>query len=310
MKRLGVAAMCCMLLFCLSCQSIRESSPESKFMPQINPYSRNLGNMQSVTLYFPVQGEPYLSSYTTSIEVHADAGDTLQDALLRELAKGPTQGLSLEAVFSNNLRKVSVQRSGAVLTIVLSKELLSYGEGTSSDSATRKKLAIYSIVNTLAGNGDISQVQILVDTDDNGKGKAPTKQQVGFMDSDPREVLGPLGFSSSWLLTPSTAAQIVLDAGKAKDADRMVRMLSNSVLVPDAETLKGELQKSDILLVDYFIANVLLSADNLQATVYVDITYELMNGTLKQAFNSPITLKREKGIWKVDYQSVEPLLLP
>ncbi len=310
MRRIALFALCSTLLLCVGCQSIRESSPETKYMPQINPYSKNSGSMQSVTLYFPVMGEPYLSSYTTSIEVHADAGDTLQDALLRELAKGPAQGLSLEAVFSNNLRKESVLRSGSQLSIVLSKELLSIGEGTSSDSATRKKLAIYAIVNTLTGNGDISQVQILVDTEGNGKGKAPSRQQVGFMDSDQNEALGPLGFSNTWLLTPSAAAQIVLDAGKSKDAERMMRMLNSSVLVPDAATLKSELQKSNVLLVDYFIANVLLSADSLQATVYVDITYEMMNGTLKQAFNQPITLKRERGMWKVDYQSVEPLLLP
>ncbi len=310
MKRLACIVLCTILLLSMGCQSIQESSPESKFMPQINPYSQNTGNMQSVTLYFPVAGEPYLSSYTTTIEVHADTGDTLQEALMRELIKGPLQGLSLDAVFSSNLRKESMQRTGNMLSIVLTKDLLTLGEGTSDDSALKKKLAIYAIVNTMTKNGDISQVQILVDMDDNGKGRAPSRQQAGFLDSDDTELLGPLGFSNSWLLTPSSAAQIVLDAGKSKDAERMLRMLDSTVLMPDEAKLRSNLQDSNILIVDYFIANVQLNADNVQATVYVDIKYELMDGSIKQVFNQPIALKRERSIWKVDYQSVEPLLFP
>ena len=310
MKRLRCIVLCAALLLLMGCQSIQESSQESKFMPQINPYSQNTGNMQSVTLYFPVADEPYLSSYTTTIEVHADTGDTLQDALMRELIKGPLQGLSLDSVFTQNLRKESMQRSGNLLTIVLTKDLLTLGDGTSTDSALKKKLAIYAIVNTMTKNGDISQVQILVDTEDNGKGKAPSRQQVGFVDSDAAQILGPLGFSNSLLLTPSAAAQIVLDAGKSKDAERMLRILASNVLLPDEAKLKSNLQDSNVLIVDYFIANVQLNADNVQATVYVDIKYELMDESIKQVFNQPITLKRERSLWKVDYQSVEPLLFP
>ena len=311
MKRTSLLLLCILLALCVGCESMKESSPESKYKPQINPYNQNTrDNAQSVTLYYPLTGEPYLSSYTATVDVHADTGDTLQDALMRELVKGPPQGLSLDAVFVDNLKKVSVQRNGSLMTVVLSKELLTLGEGSSSDSALEKQLVIYAIVNTLTGNGDIQQVQILVDSDNSGRGKVPNRSQVGFVDSDENELLGPLGFSNSWLLTPDAAAQIVLDAGQAKDANRMLRMLGTSVLLPDAAELENRLQTASVVIVDYYVNNVQMSLDNQQATVYVDITYELMNQSLKQVFSQPITLKQERGSWKVDYQSVETLLFP
>jgi len=280
-------------------------------MPQINPYNKNTqNNTESVTLYYPLTAEPYLSSYTTTVEIHEDAGDTLQDALMRELVKGPPQNISLDTVFTDNLRKISMQKHDNILTIVLSKEMLTLGEGKSTNSALKKQLAIYAIVNTMTGNGDVTQVQILVDTDDNGKGKAPTRRQVGFLDSDEDVMLGPLSFSNVWLLTPRAAVQTVLDAAMQKDAERMIRMLSTGVLAPDAATLRNKLQTSSILVVDYYITNITTSADNTQAIVYVDVTYDLMDRSLKQVFNQPVTLKRERGSWKVEYQSVESLLFP
>ncbi len=310
MKRLAAFALCLLLLLCCGCQSIEESSEESVFRPQINPYSRDTGDeMQSVTLYFPVTGESYLSSYTTTVDVHSEAGDTLTEALMRALIKGPEQGVSLDPVFSENLKRVSMHQSNDTLTIVLSKEMLALGENT-SDSALKKQLTLYSIVNTMTGEGEISRVQILIDMDGTGHAEAPTRQQMGLPDTDEGRALGPLGFSNAWLLTPAAAAQTVLDAGMEKDAPRMIRMLSSSVLALDEQALENKLQTASVLIVDYYVTNTMLSADNSQATVYVDITYELLDRTIEQVFNQAITLKRERGTWKVDYLSVESLLFP
>jgi hypothetical protein len=309
MKRFACFFLSATLLFCAGCQSVKESSKASKFMPEINPYSRTVGSSQTVTLYFPITGESYLSSYKTTVDVKTSAGETLQNALIRELVSGPAQGLSMDAVFSNNLRSILAQTNGNLLTIVLSKELLNISESTPVDTAIKKQLIIYAIVDTLTGNGDITQVQILIG-DDSGQATAPVRSQVGFSDTNADTKLGALGFSAAYLLTPTAAAQIMFDADKSKDAERMLRFLGGTVSIPSLAALKSKLQNAKTLIIDDNIANIQMSVDNQQATVYVDITYQRQDGSVKQVLNQPIAMVWDRSVWKVDYQSVEPLLFP
>lgn len=312
MRKRLIACLLALLVFCSAgCYSISESAGESKFMPQINPYDMDAQNTaQSVRLYYPVSGEPYLSSFTTMVDVHTGAGDTLQEALVRELMKDPPQGFVLDPVFVDGLRRVSMQRRDDTLTIVLSREILSVGARRGDDSALARQLTLYAIINTMTDNGDIASVQILVDLDNNGRPKVPTRREMGFLGADEDDPLGPLSFSNAWILTADAAARTVLNAGIAKDAARMRRLLSQSVLSPDAQTLQTRLQSASALIVDYYVTGTTFSADNQQATIYVDITYELLDRSIKQMFNQPITLRRERDAWKAEYSSVEMLLFP
>jgi hypothetical protein len=297
------------LLLLAGCQSIRESSAESRFMPQINPYYKGAKQtLRSVKLYYPITGEPYLSSLTTTIEVHEEADDTLQDALMRELASNPPIGSTLESVFTDGLRRISLQAQNRALTVTLSREMLALGEGRTFDSAQKRKLALYAIVNTLTGNGEFNTVQILIDMDNNGHGRAPTRLEVGLTGEAENEPLGPLGFSNLLLWTPDAAVQAVLNAAADKDAKRINRHLSASTLNPDVLTLETRLRQSSVLIVDHFVTTVNVSADGQQATVYVDFTIESADRSLKQLFNYPIQLRRERDVWKVEYAGVESLL--
>ena len=134
--------------------------------------------------------------------------------------------------------------------------------------------------------------------------------QLGFSDASDEEMLGPLSFSNAWLWTPSAAAQTVLRAGMEKDAARMIRLSGQSILVPDENTLMQQLQSANVLIVDFHVTSTILSADNAQATVLMDITYEMLDSSVRQAFNQAVTLRRESGVWKVDFASVEALLFP
>ena len=74
--------------------------------------------------------------------------------------------------------------------------------------------------------------------------------------------------------------------------------------------LQPLLDQAEQELQEYFITNVVIAADEVSASVYVDLSLRGADGNVVQLFNKPVSLVRESGVWKVEWKSVEALLFP
>ena len=313
-KRRVLLGWMCLLLLCTGgCSVVSETSRESRYMPQINPYAES-GESQNeqAVLYFPVQGEPYLATYQCTVDVHSDAGDTLADAVLRELIKGPPSETDLAPVFTDNLRRISMVSEDQTLVVTLSQEFLTLGAQQNSPQAQAqsKRMCLYAIVNTLTQNNEYTQVQVLIDMQNNGRGERPTRAQVGLLGEGEDELLEPLGHNNELVWTPYAAVQTLLEGVVDKDATRICQKLADAKTRPQASQLQPLLDQAEQELQEYFITNVVIAADEVSASVYVDLSLRGADGNVVQLFNKPVSLVRESGVWKVEWKSVEALLFP
>ena len=311
----------CVLLFfaCLlalsvsGCSVISETSRESRYMPQINTYSElNESPSEQAVIYFPVEDEAYLAAYQCAVDVHSDAGDTLSDAVLRELIKGPPSESDLSPVFTDNLRRISMVGEEQTLIVTLSQEFLTLGaqQNTPQAQAQSKRMCLYAIVNTLTQSDEYTQVQVLIDVNNNGRGERPTRAQVGLLGEGQDELLEPLSHNNELVWTPYAAVQTLLEGVMKKDAARVCQKLADAKTRPQAINLQPQLDQDGRTLKEYFITNVVIAADEVSASVYVDLSIQNEDGELVQLFNQPVSLKRESGVWKVEWNSVETLLFP
>lgn len=304
----------CLLTLCVcGCSVISETSHESRYMPQINPYAELDGSQnEQAILYFPIEGEPYLAAYQCAVDVHSDAGDTLADAVLRELIKGPPSESDLSPVFTDNLRRISMVSDDQTLTVTLSQEFLMLGaqQNTQQAQAQSKRMCLYAIVNTLTQSNEYTQVQVLIDMQNNGRAERPTRAQAGLLGEGEDELLGPLSHNNELVWTPYAAVQTLLEGAMEKDAVRICQKLADAKTRPQAAHLQPRLDQAEQKLKEYFITNVVIAADEVSASVYVDLSLEGADGNVVQLFNKPVSLKRESGVWKVEWKSVETLLFP
>ncbi|MBQ6692282.1 MAG: GerMN domain-containing protein, partial [Clostridia bacterium] len=164
-----------LVFFVCGCYPLKESAPESRYMPQINPYSeKSQGGKRAVTLYFPLKGELYLGTYQSEITVFIENGDTVSEAVMRALAADTDPSLNLDKVFTDTNKKLALTTTYYEIVLTLSKEIL-LGErnelsSISAEEAEQRRLTVYAIVNTLTEATGCRKVQILVDTDGDGRG--------------------------------------------------------------------------------------------------------------------------------------------
>ena len=104
-----------------------------------------------------------------------------------------------------------------------------------------------------------------------------------------------------------TAAEALADANKAlaeyKDTDIDGLRKSAEEWQAKAEQARGAVDS-------YQIVDVSMAEDGQSAVVYVDVTQTMKDGQSQKLYNQAISVKRDTGIWKVEVESIEPILFP
>lgn len=300
-------------------QPAPNDAPQSALVP-INPNPSTGREQAMVTLYYRYRDEAVLAPDARLIAV--PAGERAETAAIEELLRGPAADRTeMQAVFAQNTRLVSVTDSQDTLFVTLSKEMLDLPadvpEGWQEQPVwretvnTRRRLALYAIVNTVTGMGLYSRVQILVDMGD-GQGERVRRSQVGFAgEPGDSQLLEPLGLKADLILTPKNTLLQAMRAAEAKDWERLYYYLSSQA---DGNAQNYTLQEFinwgaswNGSLSFYQVHDELVAYDGQTALVTLDMRMTLKDGGMLEKTDVPMRLVQENGLWKVYYPSLQTL---
>lgn len=307
-----IVAFFLVLIMALSgCAAMNNEEPE-KNTPDINPKAESANKDTSkVTLYFSYKGQQLLAGETRSIDV--PVSEKLEKAVIRALIDGPSADRSqLVGLFWDDVELVDVKDNEDILFVTLSEEFITtqpetpvLGEGTVAD---RKKLAIYSIVNTITEMGTYSSVQFYVES--SGGTMGITKSDAGFGDSQDR--LDPQRWENEHILTPENTLKEALDSYNKKDwtelYDYTAYMNPDGTVKPDSDVFTAALAETGNVLDSYKPIGVNVASDGQSAVVILDYTIKTRNGDIDRT-KIPVVLVREEEIWKLSYSSVINVLI-
>ncbi len=315
MSRMKIIAGLLALVIAVSgCEVIDKEAP-AKNTPEINPKAESANKDTSkVTLYYSYKGQLLLAGETRSIDV--PVSEKPENAVIRALIGGPSADRSqLVGLFWDGVELVNVKDNEDILFVTLSEEFTTtepetpvLGEGTAAD---RKKLAIYSIVNTIVEMGKYSSVQFYIDYDSGTQ--RITESGAGFEDSpDP---LAPQSWEDKYILTPENTLKEALDSYNKKNwtelYDYTAYMNPDGTVKPDSDDFNaalGETGNAGNTLESINPIGVNVANDGQSAVVVLDYTIKTRNGDIKKN-KSPVILVREEEIWKISYSSVVNLLI-
>lgn len=312
MSKMKIIAVLLVLIMAVSgCAAMQNKAPE-KNTPDINPKAESANKDTSmVTLYYSYKGQQLLAGETRSIDV--PVSEKLEKAVIRALIDGPSADRSqLVGLFWDDVELVDVKDNENILFVTLSEEFITtqpetpvLGEGTVAD---RKKLAIYSIVNTITEMGKYSSVQFYVESSSGAMGIL--KSDAGFGDSHDR--LDPQRWENEYILTPENTLKEALDSYNKKNwtelYDYTAYMNPDGTVKPDSDVFTAALAETGNALDSYIPIGVNVANDGQSAVVVLDYTIKTRNGDINKT-KTPVILVREEEIWKISYSSVVNVLI-
>ena len=311
------AALLCALLALSGCTRAyyggiveREDGDAGAYTQDILPESQDnaYGSNVTATLYYRYMAEDLLAAVEQEFTVTAEK--TLEEMAIQALIDGPDDALyQYSALISSETEIVSVKEQSGYLSVTLSSEFLDEMVQDIDGEATRRRLAVQAIVNTVTGIGNYSRVLILVDRTGSGNGERLTYAEAGWEENGDRTI-EPMARDTSVLLTPENALEIVLRSLVEKDYDRMEYYLADRDYdgspAPTRERL-SEMLSAKASVVSYALAGpATVSPDGQRAVALVDIGYVDAGGQMAELTGLPIRLIRE-DVWKVSFQSLETM---
>ncbi len=242
-----------------------------------------------------------------------------EEVFLQELIAGPkTTSMALQSVINPNTRVISVSDNNGLLFVTLSSHYLTPLSGAPENwreseewhslVMRQRRLALYSIVNTLTQTGKYSKVQLYIDYDDTGQGERPTRGEMGLLDENSENLLEPIGRNSQIILEPDTSVNLFLQSFAEKNWDEASQYAVAQTQSSSEKSLANEFSLLDLNLVEYEITSMTSSYDGQSAIVTINYFMRSKEGVEYQ--NSDVSLKvvRTDGIWKIAYVSIDQLL--
>jgi hypothetical protein len=293
---------------------VQNSYTQQGNVPDINPNAEAANkDTADVTLYFSYQGENLLAGETRAIDV--PVSDTIETAVVRALISGPMSD-ELTGLFWPGVKLIGVDANADHVFITLNEEFISTApeqevvlDGLELDE--QKRLAIYSIVNTIIEMGQYSRVQIYV-AKEGGFGERITLSEAGWSDDDSAH-LEPLERDSSMILTAKNTLLEALSSFEKKDWRRLYTFTAmtntDGSSKPDISDFSEALAAEGNVLESFSVVDQNVSSDGQTAVVMLNYSLKTREGKLVQQSNIPIVLVREKGIWKLTYSSLVSVLI-
>ncbi len=287
----------------------------------INPLPEAANTVdKEVTLYFKYADENMLAGETRIIEVPVN--ERIEMAVLEEIFKGPSQdNPELKSVIPANASIIDVTESGEYLFVTLSKEFLTESALASVDRTnaaafeTAKQdmnLAIYSIVDTLIELGGFSRIQILVDTNDSGRGERISLSDIGE-DNPGSGTLEPLGWNGTLLMTPENTVQLLMDAFAKRDYETVYALIAynnaDGTSKPSREDFVSSMSSQTSTMEDYRLLDSVVSNDANSGIAAISFSFKNQDGDATVKDNIILQLRRERDLWKVEYSSFEEVFL-
>lgn len=312
----------------MSCESIPWNSPvkedansaskKSNYdnaQAPLNPTTENVLKEQVIVmLYFGYTGDSYLASDMRTVKIPVTK--RIEQVIVEELLKGPiSDKLELETLFNPNVRVIMVSDNNDYIFVTLSKEFLINPDPkkiSQNDFNISKKLAIYSIVNSLTELGRFSRVQILIDAENNEQGARIKRKDAGFIgDSNQEQLLEPLARDAKLILSPENTVRAMMKAFIEKDWDKVYGYLAtkdnNQVLKPEPDEFRNTLVSVAPTLDSSEILDGTISNDGQTAVVTTNYKIKMKNSKSVEYILAPLRLIRERQMWKIVFPAISSI---
>jgi len=276
----------------------------------------------TITLYFKHRYSDYLVPEVRSAVREKQSWEQL---VVEELLKGPSQHDRVD-IMPPDVRVLDVTRKEETVFVNLSQEFTGdinlagipgkeeIPEDKRNDAkAEMKRLALYSIVNSLTELEGVNQVKFLVENraishaDMGQEFEALMLPEISTSDETQvtSAVMMALSRERSYILTPAKSVQTVFEGLIGEPRwDSVYSLLARETMSKDSLPSKEELASlwpaivSGIELDDIFILDEEIKPDG-RAFVTVSYSVTFVSGKKEKMHNDMITVVNEDNIWKV-----------
>ena len=312
--------MACFLFLCLLAAPWMISA-ETAIAPDqmVTPWAEGTDSITvPATLYFRYRTTGYLARETRQISVSRP--DSRELAVIKALLDGPgSLSPHLNPLFPPGTQVLSVTANGDTLFITFNERLLSrypdeavvlnqdYSQG---EGQLRRRLAMAGLVNTLTEDGLYAQVQVLVRQETNITASMRLSNSYYLLDN--QELPSPLVRSEGYVLTPRTAAGLLLDSWKRAQWAPALSIIKpgdaqDAADIPTEHELLVQLEQAP-RLADYLVSPGTVSLDGQSATVVVNLRILQDNGSEYVLENQPLPLQLREGIYTIPQDALQRLL--
>lgn len=276
----------------ISSSSIQEVPGIPDDQPIIEPNAENPAGAVETTVKLYFRYGSMLACETRTVKTYSN--QLVEHAALKELLSGPLEGSELERVMDSQTTIVSVSAEGDTLYVTLSNEFLresaNLPDGWGEDAALReeeylrKRLAVYSVVNSLAGIGNYSHVQLMIDVDRSGIGQRVTMGKLGFTENSQliNTLISPMAYDSDVVLSAENTAEALLSALQSGDTSTVYSLMAKRSAAganrPLYDNVAAKLKTLVTRVEAFAIVGWDHSADGSSAVVWADITYKTPAG--------------------------------
>lgn len=276
------------------------------------------------TLYYRYKQEDVMAPKTLPLSPSSSV--SIEQAIVEQLIAGPgADPYGLSATIHPDTRVLAVTQSHGFLSITLSQEFLKIPGDTSpwqdvegtydADALMNRRMAVYSIINSITELGVHSRILIQVDADGTGASERIKRKQAGFS-TQMEQPIEPLERDTSLIYTAERSLRIALDALKERNWEQLDAMIAvrdvDGSRRPSQEEMSERLG-ARLSLVEYTIpaslGGMTVMQDGSQATVSLtECVFKNAQGSTVRYENIPLRLVRDKDIWRVAYASLEAML--
>lgn len=285
----------------------------------IQPIHKNIKTpTMGIPLYFGYKNQQYLCAELREIPQSYDV--SIEQLAINELVKGPSNISELYPLIPTDTT-VSVSGVSDTLFVTLSSDFMDTMSGENKNYTSnpedlaevlrRRKLAVYSIVNTVTEIGNYSRVQILISDRKTPEGNRPKMYDVGFASSDDNKFLDTLPRSPEVILTPQSAVSGVFAYIQEKQWDSVYKCMyqGEASASPSVSSydFTAYAERTNIVIESFSVNNNVTYNDNGIAIVNVNFIIRNNSGSTEYT-QIPVKLMLTDNIWKVEYASVIKIL--
>jgi len=322
MKRISVILIIqfILLTFCACSEGLYINGGSTSDGPQLEAIpDNNVAERYATTLYFGMQNEGYLLSEERNVQL--DPNQSHIYSVLKALIIGPSKD-NCKRLINSNTDILSVTTNNKYVYLSLSKEFLDVPSATEgwqnnyiiADQVYReRRLAIYSIVNTLTVTGEFAYVQFFVDIDNDGVAERISRGDAGFVgDGNESEQLDMLVREHGYIYSPSNAVRLAIDLIAKNQPKRLYDIISRTEedVKTSYEDFLSIFSQANCIIGDYSVDEE-ISVSNFGNTFTVMVDYAVKTKGSNNAIiynDIPVKVLRNDNTYLVDMDFVENIL--
>lgn len=303
MKKLISLLLCAGILLLCSCSAYITESPGDELSPLDQEL---LTRTSSMPLYFRFYSENML--VRSPINIETSQHQQPEYFAINALLAGPTgQRPETKSCFGKQTSLTALDNNGDYLFVTLSSGFLTDTKVSDAEQTRiNRRLALYSIVNTVCEMGTYRAVQIFISTDSGAR--RPDAFDMGCSSVDDGAALGPLTRSTELILTPSNTAKQALKHYSALEWSKLYLYLADNAdaqtRLPILEEMVNKLEYKGLILSEFSAEdNYTFSDDGRSAIVQVTLKIRQQNSAQYTVNSFPLELVQKNSCWYVCFES-------